>query len=345
MTALALLPLALLAQPKGFDAAFEKVDAAVVTLRVGVIQKQESGSGYELKVGVGTGTGVVLHPDGFIATAAHVVEAGDPVMVELKDGVTLPAEIVTLSRTEDLALLKVEKLPKGVAVAPLADSDAVKVGQPVFSIGTPLGLTHSLTAGVVSGLRQDARHGLYPGHVIQTDAALNQGNSGGPLFNERGEVIGICSYIASTSGGSQGLGFAVPSNIVRKRLFENPIPYLGVSLRHLDAQVMALFNWPYPAGMLIETVRPGSAGEKAGLKGGIIDAMVGANPVKLGGDLIVKVGEFPAEQTDKIGAWLVSLKEGANVHYTVLREGKAVEIDVPVPKRVAVPRLKAEPKK
>ncbi len=340
MTALALLPLALLAQPKGFDAAFEKVDSAVVTLRVGMMQKQELGSGYDLRVGVGTGTGVVLHPDGFIATAAHVVEAGDPILVELKDGVTLPAEIVTLSRTEDLALLKVDKLPKGVAWAALGDSNAVKVGQPAFSIGTPLGLTHSLTAGVVSGLRQDARHGLYPGHVIQTDAALNQGNSGGPLFNEKGEVIGICSYIASTSGGSQGLGFAVPSNVVRDRLFEHPIPYLGVSLRHLDQEVMALFNWPYPAGMLIESVRSGSAAEKAGLRGGSIDATVGANPVKLGGDLIIKVGDFGAEQTDKIGPWLVSLKEGALVHYTLLREGRQVEVDVPVPKRVAVPKLK-----
>jgi len=340
MTAFALLPLVLLAEPKSFEAAFERVDSSVVTLRVGLTQKKDSGNGYELKVGYGTGTGVVLHPDGFIVTAAHVVEEAEPIVVELRDGVTLQAEIVTLSRTEDLALLKVEGLPKNVAVAPLGDSDAVKVGQPVFSIGTPLGLTHSLTAGVVSGLRQDEHQGLYPGHVIQTDAALNQGNSGGPLFNEKGEVIGICSYIASTSGGSMGLGFAVPSNVARRRLFEHPIPYLGVSLRHLNAQVMGLFNLPYPAGMLIELVRPGSAAQKAGLKGGSIDATIGGNVVKLGGDLILKVGDLDAQETEKIGEYLVGMKEGASVHYTILREGKQLTVDVPVPRRVTVPKLR-----
>lgn len=339
MTAAVLLPLLVLSQPKNFEAAFERVDSAVVTLRVGLTQKKDLGNGYEMKVGYGTGTGVVIHPDGFIATAAHVVEEADPIAVELRDGVMLEAEIVTLSRTEDLALLKVKDLPKNIAVAPLGDSDLMKVGAPVFSIGTPLGLTHTLTAGVVSGLRQDEHQGLLPGHVIQTDAALNQGNSGGPLFNEKGEVIGICSYIASTSGGSQGLGFAVPSNMVRKRLLDHPIPYLGVSLRHLDSQVMSLFNWPYQAGMLIETVRPNSAAAKAGLKGGSVDATIGGNSVKLGGDLIIKVGEFNAQETDKIGAYLVGLKEGATVHYTLLREGKTLEVDVPVPHRIPVPKV------
>jgi serine protease Do len=339
MTAAALLPLLVLSQPKNFEAAFERVDSAVVTLRVGLTQKKDLGNAIETKVGYGTGTGVVLHPDGFIATAAHVVEEAEVIAVELRDGVVLEAEIVTLSRTEDLALLKVNGLPKNVAVAALGDSDAMKVGAPVFSIGTPLGLTHTLTAGVVSGLRQDEHQGLLPGHVIQTDAALNQGNSGGPLFNEKGEVIGICSYIASTTGGSIGLGFAVPSNTARRRLFEHPIPYLGVSLRHLDSQVMALFNWPYQAGMLIEAVRPGSAAAKAGLRGGTVDATVGANSVKLGGDLIIKVGDLNAQETEKIGQYLVGLKEGAMVHYTLLREGKLLEVDVPVPHRIPVPAL------
>src|SRR5512140_3769709 len=117
MTAAALLPLLVLSQPKNFEAAFERVDSAVVTLRVGLTQKKDLGNAVETKVGYGTGTGEVLHPDGFIATGAHVVEEAEPIAVDMRDGVILEAEIVTLSRTEDLALLKVNGLPKNVAVA------------------------------------------------------------------------------------------------------------------------------------------------------------------------------------------------------------------------------------
>jgi S1-C subfamily serine protease len=181
--------------------------------------------------------------------------------------------------------------------------------------------------------------------VLQTDAALNQGNSGGPLFNDKGEVVGIASYIASLSGGSMGLGFAVPSNTVRKRLFDNPLPWLGLSLRHLPLEICMLFNWPYSEVMLIERVEEGSTGAKAGLLGGTMDTTIAGTPVKIGGDVIVKVGEFEASETEKIGAALTKLKAGDKVHYTVMRAGKLFETDVEVPKRVLVPKLPPLPKK
>lgn len=336
-----LLALLLAATPSpDLEQLFTKVDPAVVTVRVGMKHLAETESGYHLQVGIGTGAGVVLHADGFIATAAHVVDNSEAVQVEFFDGTSEPAEIVTLSRSEDLALLKVWKMPKGVGVAALGNSDAVKPGHPVFAIGTPLGLGHTLTAGVVSSVRHGPRRGLTPGNVIQTDAALNHGNSGGALFNAKGEVVGIASYIASTSGGSMGLGFAIPSNVVRQRLFENPLPYLGVSLRHLPPQVTAIFNWPYPEVMLIEVVRPGSPAEKAGLLGGPVEATVGGSEVRLGGDVIVKVKDFEAGQTKEIGEFLAGLKDGDLVPYTVMRKGELVQVAVPVPKRIAVPKLK-----
>ncbi len=337
---LVLASAATLAQPRGLEATAEKVDPAVVTIRVGLKQVQEHERGYEIKVDVGTGSGILVHSDGFIVTAAHVVEGAVAIMVAFKDGTQTAADVVSLSRTEDLALLKVYEVPKGIKPVVLGDSDAVKVGQPVFSIGAPLGLEHTLTSGVISGVRHDSRQrGLTPGNVLQTDAALNQGNSGGPLFNDKGEVVGIASYIASLTGGSMGLGFAVPSNTVRKRLFDNPLPWLGLSLRHLPVEICTLFNWPYSEVMLIERVAEGSTGEKAGLLGGTMDVTIANTPVKIGGDVIVKVGEFDAMETEKIGTALAKLKAGDKVHYTVMRAGKLFEADVEVPKRVIVPKL------
>ena len=334
-----------LAQPRGLEAVFEKVDPSVVTVRVGLKSQEEGPDGFVLKVGVGTGSGILVHADGFVVTAAHVVEGAEQIVVQFKDGTQTEGVVLSLSRTEDLALLKVNEVPKNPTVAVLGNSDLLKVGQPIFSIGTPLGLGHTLTAGVLSSIRNGKQQGLRPGNVIQTDAALNQGNSGGPLFNDRGEVIGIASYIATTSGGSQGLGFAVPSNVVRKRLFENALPWLGLSLRHIPAEVCAVFNWPYTAVMLIERVAADSAGAKAGLRGGNTEALVGGNPVTLGGDVIVKVGEHEAGETEKIGLALGKLKAGDKVHYTVMREGKLLETDVEVPARISVPKLAAPPKR
>lgn len=333
-----------LAQPRAsLDALFEKVDPSVVTVRVGMKKVEEGPESYSLQVGVGTGAGILVHADGFVVTAAHVVEGADKVLVVFKDGTKADAEVLSLSRTEDLALIKVAAVPKTAQPGVLGNSDFVKVGMTVFSIGNPLGLGHTLTAGVVSSIRIGKAEGLRPGHVIQTDAALNQGNSGGPLFNDRGEVIGIASYIATTSGGSQGLGFAVPSNVVRKRLFENALPWLGLSLRHLPSDVCALFNWPYPEVMLVERVAEGSPAEKAGMKGGVVDALIGGNPVALGGDVIVKVNGLAAGDTAAIGAALAKSKQGDKVHYTVLRAGKELEVEVEVPARVLVPKLPLAP--
>ncbi len=327
------------------DAVFEKVDPAVVTVHVGIRHFEGSESAFRLEVGIGAGAGVVLHESGFVVTAAHVVDQAEVIELEFKDGSKSSARVVTLSRTEDLALLKAERVPKGINPPPLADSDKLRVGQVVFAVGTPQNYPHTLSSGVISSVRNEPNRGLTPGHVIQTDAALNPGNSGGPLFNDKGEVVGIASYIFSKSGGSEGLGFAIPSNIVRRRLFERPLPYLGVTLRILPAPVTELFNWPYPGAILVEAVRPGSVAEKAGLKGGVVDAVVGESRVKLGGDLIVKVGPHDAWKTDEIGGYLAGLKTGDSIAYRVMRKGELVDVAVPVPEREIIPTLGPAKKK
>jgi S1-C subfamily serine protease len=344
MIALALLLTAVPSADARLDAVFERVDPAVVTVRVAIRRIEGNEQRMRIDTGIGTGSGVVLHGSGFVVTAAHVVEEAEAIELEYKDGTKSGAHIVTLSRTEDIALLKADYVPKDVAVPALADSDKVKVGQLVFAVGTPENYPHTMSTGIVSSIRNEAPKGLVPGHVIQTDAALNPGNSGGPLFTERGEVLGIASYIYSKSGGSEGLGFAIPSNTVRRRLFERPLPYLGVSLRIIPKPIMELFNWPYAGGILVEKVRPGSAAAIAGLHAGLVDAIVGDSQVRLGGDLIVKVGTYEASKLDDIGAYLSTLKAGDPVNYTVLRGGQEVSVTVPVPERELIPALTAKKK-
>lgn len=340
-TSLALLSLA--ATPSLEDV-FAKVDNAVVTVRVGMRQMAQTETSAVMAVSVGTGSGVLLHKDGFVVTAAHVVEDAEVIEVQWKDGSSTGATVVTLSRSEDVALLKVDDVPKSAQVVTLGDSDGLKAGQRVFAVGAPMGLEHTLTSGVVSALRTNPERGFAPRKLIQTDVPINQGNSGGPLFNEAGEVVGIASFILSTSGGSMGLGFAVPSNTVRRRLFEHALPYVGVSLRYIPREVAEVFNWTAESGLLVEKVRPGSIAAKAGLRGGVVTAKVAGNEVILGGDLILTVNGQDTSKTERIGELLRGLKVGDTITYDVLRGGKLQQVKMTLPELVKVPAL-AGPKK
>jgi serine protease Do len=342
MISLALTALVSTALP--LEELYAKVDPSVVTVRVGTKTISENERGAIMVVAIVTGSGVLVHPDGFVVTAAHVVEAAEMIEVHWLDGYKAIAKVVSLSRTEDIALLRVESIPPKAVVATLGDSSALKPGQRLFAIGAPYGLEHTLTAGVVSALRTNDRPGLMPKHLVQTDVPLNQGNSGGPLFNEKGEVIGIASFMLSQNGGSVGLNFAVPSNTVRTRLFDEALPYIGVGLRFIPRDVAEVFNWPVEAAFLVETVRPSSAAELAGLKAGAVSSEVGGNKVQLGGDLIISVNGVPASDTSKVAQALRGLKPGEMIRYELIRGGKPNHVDVPVPAGLAVPLL-VRPKK
>lgn len=339
LSAFALSLCLLSAAPASLEDVFARVDGSVVTVRVGLRHMAQSETTAVLAVSVGTGSGVVVHKDGFIVTAAHVVEDAEVIEVQWKDGTTAMAQVVTMSRTEDIALIKAEAVPKGVTVATLGDSDALVPGRRVFAVGAPMGLEHTLTAGVVSALRSNPEKGFGPRKLVQTDVAINQGNSGGPLFTEAGEVVGIASFILSTSGGSMGLGFVVPSNTVRRRLFEQALPYVGVSLRYITRDVAEVFNWTAESGFLVEKVRPNSLAAKAGLRGGVVTAKVSDGEIILGGDLILQVNGQDTSKPEVIGTMLRGLKAGDVLTYDLLRGGKLMQVKMTIPELVHAPAL------
>jgi S1-C subfamily serine protease len=250
--------------------------------------------------------------------------------VKLSNGEIVGARVSASSPFADVSLLQLESVPKEVVVAKLGDSEKVEVGDEVFVVGTPYGLSHTLTAGHIS-----ARHklnrvsaGFEVGEIFQTDAAINQGNSGGPMFNMAGEVIGIASFILTKSGGSEGLGFAITSNTARRLLLEEPSFWFGLDGIVLEDELAAAFNLPQPMGFLVQQVAENSPAARLGLKPGGIKSRIGLNEVLLGGDIILEVVgiEVSEDCYEKIRKRLSDMKPGDIITVKVLRAGRILQL-------------------
>jgi serine protease Do len=309
---------------------FERVDPSVV-----VIESHEQvfrgTDRVEMHMLHRVGAGVVVSEDGRIVTAAHVVQSADRVRVTFVDGTAVDARVVGSEPAADIALLGVEALPDGVTVAELGDSDRVRVGDPVFAIGAPYGLAHALSVGHVSGRHRGTEIGgdFGLGELLQTDAALNRGNSGGPLFNERGEVIGIVSRILSSTGGSEGLGFAVTSNQVRELLLEQRAFWNGLNGYWVDGGVARLLNVPQERGLLVQGMAAGSPAARIGLRAGTVEVHIGDETLILGGDIILAVQGISLADDEgyrRIRRYLAELGPDEEVTVTVLRAGQQVEL-------------------
>ncbi len=243
------------------------------------------------------GSGVLIAPECLILTAAHVVVGADEIRVKTQDGQQRPAELIYSETGADIALLQLRNPDPDLPHAPLGDSDRLAVGQWAFVIGSPQGLENSFSAGHISGFREFGH--LYDGSIlvqfIQTDAAINSGNSGGPVFNSKGEVIGIASRILTRSGGSEGLGFAVAINTAKALLALEDRAWTGMQGVFLDQKALAaLFHLDLGGGLLIQRVTRGSPADRAGLRGGTISALIIGREILLGGDLVVAIGEQEA---------------------------------------------------
>ncbi len=271
------------------------------------------------------GSGVLISEDGLVLTAAHVVAAADKLRVKIEDRDPAPARVVFSDEAFDVALVRLQEPPGAVTVATLGDSESVRKGQTVYVIGNPNGIERSLSVGVVSG-KHPAPHvfgGNLDANLIQTDAAINSGNSGGPIFNSRGEVIALAQSILTTGGGSEGLGFGLAINAIKRMLGLDPSSWLGFSFVPLDAAWSAALNVARDGGFLVQRVVPGSPAEKAGLRAGSIPVMVGRAHLLLGGDIVLKIGSLPPLE------WF-SAKPGEHGPLTllVLREGRELEIPI-----------------
>lgn len=312
---------------------FARVAPAVVTIRA---QGQEvAGKNGTVRFRE-TGSGVLISPDGTVLTAAHVVDAMDDITVEFANGERVHARVVASEPSADLSLLEVERVPEGAKVALLTDSDRVRVGQQVIVIGAPYGLGRTMSVGWISGRHAPSTlDGTFRlAEFFQTDAAINTGNSGGPMFDAEGRVIGVVSHMISKSGGSEGLGFVVTSRTVRERVIEVGAHWTGAEFQALTGELAALLNLPQPAGLLIKTLARVSPLAVAGLRAGSVPAMVNGESLVLGGDVILAVLGVPftgADDITQIGDSLRTLPRGAAVPVTILRAGRVFEVTVKLP--------------
>lgn len=312
---------------------FKRVDASVVEVRTLERTPAPQPQGGFVRFS-GLGSGVLISADGKVLTAAHVVQVSDVVAVQFVDGTVSRARVIGSIQRADLAVLQLEQVPAGVRPARLADSDTLAVGDEVFVVGAPYGIGHSLSAGHIGGRRAlGAMVGGVALELLQTDAAINQGNSGGPMFNMDGQVVGIVSLILSRSGGFEGLGFAVTSNVAQKLLLGQATYWSGVDGILLTGDLARAFNVPQPAGLLVQRIAEGSPAADFGLRAGALRITIAGQELLAGGDVILDVGGIAVSaesgSLDRIYGYLASLKSGDLVAVRVLREGKVITLSGP----------------
>ena len=325
------IPVAGTAQTPG--EVFRKVTPSVVVIRA---KGSEVTTGGQVRF-TETGSGVLISADGKVMTAAHVVHSMSDISVEFLGGDTVSAKVIASEPAADLSLIQLERVPAGAKVAVMANSDTVRVGDPVYIVGAPYGLSYSLSAGLISARwAPNTVHRAMPlAEFFQTNATINTGNSGGPMFNAAGEVIGIVSHNISKSGGSEGLGFVVTMKTAQQLLLAKKSFWGGLEGEFLSDEMLDLLNVPNNMkGYLVKTVAKGSPGEAAGLRGGNKVVTVDGQQMILGGDIILAVdgvaADGPASML-KIRDQLASMKSGEPLSATVLRAGKVLELKGVVP--------------
>ena len=274
---------------------------------------------------------MLISADGKVMTAAHVVHAMDEVNVEFIGGETVPARVVASEPAADLSLLQLDRVPANVRVSRLADSRSVRVGDQVMVVGAPYGLAYSLSVGYVSA--RWPPNSVYPAFPLaeffQTDATINTGNSGGPLFNMAGDVIGIVSHNISKGGGSEGLGFVVTFNTAKDLLLARRSIWSGLEGHTLSGDLAAIFNLPQPEGFLVKTVAKGSPAAEAGIRGGNRTAVIDGQTLVVGGDVLLAVEGIPAGNLadyNRMREHLQKLPAGAAITVTVLRAGRVLNL-------------------
>lgn len=319
------------ARAQSVSEAFDKVKDSVVVVRT-VERHLPVFPGGEPLAAAGLGSGVFIDADkAYVMTAAHIVQTSEEIEVEFTSGEVIKAKAIGSDQGADVALLKLDKRPLKATAAPLGDSDDASVGEQIFIVGAPLGISHTLTVGHLSARRQAKAlfGGFSTAELFQTDAAVNIGNSGGPMFNMKGKVIGIVSSMITRSGGYEGLGFVITSNTARTILLEEGARWTGMEGVFLAGDTARLFNLPQRLGILVQRVAAGSPAEKMGIRGGTVEAEIGGEEIILGGDVILEVAGIKLSEEggpERIRAHIRKMSSSEELEVTVLRGGRRVEL-------------------
>jgi len=310
---------------------YESVHHAVVTIHSTSSELAPEGMKRGTVTVQGLGSGFMISSKQII-TAAHVVVATENIAVEFEDGEKIPAKVISAYKNADVALIELAYAKKNPTVVTLANSDDVKIGERIFIIGAPFGLQHSLSSGYISGR---LGHGNKVSNAFtnleyfQTDAAINTGNSGGPMFNMNGEVVGIVSYILSQSGGFEGLGFAATSKVAKELLIDRNPFYLGIDGMAIGSDIAGIFNLPQSSGFLVQKVVFLSPAGMMGLRGGEYKGTIEGQEIVLGGDIILEVDSivFSFENLGLISENFNQKKKGDGFTLKIIRRGKIMTLN------------------
>jgi S1-C subfamily serine protease len=315
------------ANAQDVDEMFRKVSPSVVVVRA----KGREVSSRGLVTFSEIGSGVLVSTDGKVMTAAHVVHAMDEIIVEFLGGEAVRASVVASEPAADLSLLKLDHVPQRAQAAPLGDSDKVRVGQQVLIIGAPYGLSYSFSAGWISARwgPNTAYRAMPLAEFFQTTATINTGNSGGPMFNMAGEVIGVVSHNISKGGGSEGLGFVVTMKSARHFLMDREWAWIGLEGKVVTDELAEIFNVPGGGGFLVSVVPMGSPAWDMGILGGDRIATIRGQELVVRGDIILSMAGIAIKSEadipkirEKIGA----MQTGEPFKASVLRAGRVIEL-------------------
>lgn len=327
--------------------AFRRVNQSVVIVRTKRVELGQSAD-EPMSIVDGLGSGVLISNDGKVLTAAHVVQTADVAVVEFSDGQVINARVIGSDVQSDVALLQLKEIPKGVIPAMLGDSDKVEVGDQVFVIGAPYGISQTLSVGHLSGRHRLNRNNQSTSvEFLQTDASINTGDSGGPMFDMAGNIIGIVSSIMSHSGGSEGLAFATAANTAKQLLLERKPFWSGIDGLVVMGDMAKALNLPQPAGVLVQRIGDGSIGSRLGINPGSVRATIRGMDILLGGDVILSVNNIAIvdprstqslgsltsdENYEKIYNSVAALRPGDPLVVTVFREGKVLKLTTMIEK-------------
>jgi len=331
-------PVALTEEERNNIAVYEKVADGVVNVTSTAIQMDFFFNAFPTQ---GSGSGSIIDAKGHILTNHHVVANVQKLEVTLADESKWPAKLIGSDPDSDLAVIRIDAPKEKLKIVPMGDSKNLKIGQKVLAIGNPFGLERTLTTGIISSLGRTIRSdaGTLMEDIIQTDAAINPGNSGGPLLNSDGEIIGINSAIISPSGGSVGIGFAIPVNSAKRVVPELiakgyvTYPWIGATIQSLIPAIAKNLKVSVERGAMITEVVKGGPADKAGLKGGSQKVQIGNMIVIVGGDIVVKADQHDVKTNDELIRYIREKKPGDTILLKVLRKGTFEEVRVTLGER------------